>query len=339
MVLTEAKQPTLLAVSELCIDVRSRSGTIRAVDGVSLRIDRGETLGLVGESGSGKSMFSLGIMRVLPRSARIVSGSVHFDGEDLLARSERSMRKLRGVRMSMVLQQPLTSLNPGLTIGKQVAQPIRLHQGLRGAALRAACIEILTRVRIPDAERRLRSYPHQLSGGMQQRVVGAMALSCHPDLLIADEPTTALDPTVRNQYLSLLRELQEEFGFALLFISHDLGVISRMCDRVAVMYAGRVVEEGPTRTVLDSPSHPYTVALLGAIPTLGMRGRPLTAIAGQAPTGPRVDPGCPFAPRCASRMPCCTSHAPSRMHLSEDHAVECWLHSAQPVSALEVSGD
>jgi len=320
----------LLEVDGLRTQFATRRGIVKAVDGVSFTLNRGETLGLVGESGSGKSITCLSILRLVPKPAgRIVSGRILLDGEDLMEKSEAEMRRLRGGRAAMILQDPLTSLNPGFTVGSQVAEAIRIHQRLRGRALRERVIDIMTRVGIPQAERRLKAYPHQMSGGMRQRVAGAIALSCQPSLLIADEPTTSLDATVQAQYLRLLRELQEEFAFGLIFVTHDLGIVARLCDRVAVMYAGRIVESGPTRAIFDDAHHPYASALLNSIPRLEVRGQRLPAIGGQPPVLIDLPAGCPFAPRCSHAMDGCREAYPVPVEVGDTHSVSCWLHSDQ----------
>ena len=317
----------LLEVDGLRTQFATRRGIVKAVDGVSFTLNRGETLGLVGESGSGKSITCLSILRLVPRPAgRIVSGRILLDGEDLMEKSEAEMRRLRGGRAAMILQDPLTSLNPGFTVGSQVAEAIRIHQGLRGRVLRERVIDIMARVGIPQAERRLKAYPHQMSGGMRQRVAGAIALSCQPSLLIADEPTTSLDATVQAQYLRLLRELQEEFAFGLIFVTHDLGIVARLCDRVAVMYAGRIIETGPTRDIFDDARHPYASALLESIPRLEARGQRLQAIGGQPPVLVDLPAGCPFTPRCPRAMDECRQAYPAAVEVNDTHSVSCWLH-------------
>ena len=318
----------LLEIDDLRTQFVTRRGIVKAVDGVSLTLHRGETLGIVGESGSGKSVTCLSILRLVPKPAgRIVSGRILLDGEDLMERSEAEMRQLRGGRAAMILQDPLTSLNPGFTVGSQVAEAIRIHQGLRGRALRERVVDIMTRVGIPQAERRLKAYPHQMSGGMRQRVAGAIALSCQPSLLIADEPTTSLDATVQAQYLRLLQELQDAFDFGLIFVTHDLGIVARLCDRVAVMYAGRIVETGPTRAIFDGARHPYASALLDSIPRLEARGQRLPAIEGQPPVLVDLPAGCPFASRCSHAMDTCREAYPAEVQVGHTHSVSCWLHT------------
>ena len=318
----------LLQVQDLRVQFHTRRGVVKAVDGVSFSVDRGETLGLVGESGSGKSVSCLALMRLVEAPAgRIVGGSVSLDGQELLELPEKQMRQMRGGQISLILQDPLSSLNPAYTIGNQVAEAIRIHQGLRGAALSESVVEILSAVGIPQAERRLKQYPHQMSGGMRQRVAGAIALSCRPSLLIADEPTTSLDATVQAQYLRLLSELQEKFRFGLIFVTHDLGIVARLCDRVAVMYAGRIVETGTTRQIFNQPAHPYAKALLATLPSLDSRKKRLLTVAGQPPIPIDLPPGCSFAPRCPEVMEVCRREFPPQTSTGDRHRVLCWLHS------------
>jgi oligopeptide/dipeptide ABC transporter ATP-binding protein len=298
---------------------------VRAVDEVSLTLRAGETLGVVGESGSGKTTLALSILRLLPPAARIVGGALRFDGEDLLAKSPAEMRRVRGKRIAMILQDPMASLNPLFTVGDQVAEPLRVHEGVpRRRAWERARI-LLRDVRIPAAEQRLREYPHQMSGGMRQRIVGAIAISCEPRLLIADEPTTSLDVTIQAQYLRLLRDLQREHGLALIFITHNLGIVARMCDTVAVMYAGRVIESGPVRRIFNAPAHPYTQALIESIPRLGNGPARLTAIDGQPPDLAALPPGCAFQVRCPRVMDRCRHEAPPAFEAARDHPARCWL--------------
>jgi oligopeptide/dipeptide ABC transporter ATP-binding protein len=305
----------------------TRWGTIRAVDGVSFSVAEGETLGLVGESGSGKSMTCLSLVRLHPRpAARILSGQVLLDGEDLLARSEREMQRIRGRKVAMILQDPMSSLNPVFSIGMQVQEPVALYHGLRGRTLRERAAELLAAVRIPSPALRLRGFPHQLSGGMRQRVVGAMAIAAPPRLLIADEPTTSLDLTIQAQYLGLLKELQQRHRLAMIFVTHNLGIVSRMCDRVAVMYAGRIVEMGPVRRIFRAPAHPYTRALLQSIPRLDARLERLSAIEGQPPDLARLPGGCAFAPRCPDVMARCRAEAPPESPVRDGQVTRCWLH-------------
>src|SRR2546428_823153 len=273
--------PPVLEVRDLRTYIHTRRGVVRAVDGATFSVGRGETLGLVGESGSGKSMTCLSILRLIPEpGGRIAGGQILFDGEDLLAKTAEEMRQLRGSRIAMILQDPMASLNPALTVGEQIAETLRLHRGLRGRALDDRIVELLRQVRVSDPERRVHAYPHQMSGGIRQRVAGAIAISCQPSLLIADEPTTSLDVTIQSQYLRLLKEIQRETNLALVFVTHDLGIVAKLCDRVAVMYAGRIVELGKTRDIFNRPRHPYTVGLLNCLPTLRRGREPLTAVDG-----------------------------------------------------------
>ncbi|HEY7204731.1 MAG TPA: ABC transporter ATP-binding protein [Methylomirabilota bacterium] len=315
-------------VRDLRTHIVTRWGTVRAVDGVSFALAEGETLGLVGESGSGKSMTCLSLVRLVPRpAARILGGQVLLDGDDLLARSEGEMQTIRGRRIAMILQDPMSSLNPVFSIGMQMREPVALYHRLRGRALTARAAELLAAVRIPSPRERLRAFPHQLSGGMRQRVVGAMAIAAPPRLLIADEPTTSLDLTIQSQYLGLLRELQRQHRFALIFVTHNLGIVARMCDRVAVMYAGRIVEMGPVRRLFTRPAHPYARALLDSIPRLGVRRERLTAIEGQPPDLSRLPAGCAFAPRCPSVMERCRVEAPPETVVEAGHVTRCWLEA------------
>jgi oligopeptide/dipeptide ABC transporter ATP-binding protein len=319
----------LLAVEDLRTYFFTRRGLIKAVDGVSFTLDAGETLALVGESGSGKSVTCLSLVRLVPEPAgRIVGGRVIFDGEDLLRKKPAQMRRVRGQQIAMVLQDPMTSLNPALTIGTQVAEVIRLHQGARGAALSVRVLEALRRLRIPGAEARLRHYPHQLSGGMRQRVSSAIAMSCTPRLLIADEPTTSLDVTIQAQYLELLEEVQAQTGVAIILVTHDFGIVAANADRVAVMYAGRIVEMGSTRQIFDTPGHPYTQALLRCLPSVELRRQQLVEIGGQPPDLSRLPSGCPFAPRCAKRQPVCTAEYPPTVTIGDGHVAQCWAVAA-----------
>ena len=297
----------------------------RAVDEVSFSLDAGETLGIVGESGSGKTTLALSLLRLLPTAARFVSGEVRFEGRDLLALSDKEMRKVRGQRIAMILQDPLASLNPLFTIGNQVAEPLRVHEHASRKSAWARARELLRSVKIPAPEARVKEYPHQMSGGMRQRIVGAIGISCEPRLLIADEPTTSLDLTIQAQYLNLLRELQRAHGLALIFITHNLGIVAKMCNRVAVMYAGRMVEVGPVKEIFDAPAHPYTRALLESIPRMGDSRRRLTAIDGQPPDLRAPPSGCRFAARCAHAEPRCVAQEPPEFEIAPGHTARCWL--------------
>jgi oligopeptide/dipeptide ABC transporter ATP-binding protein len=316
---------TLLSVSHLTTVFDQPGGALAAVNDVSFEIREGETLGLVGESGSGKSITALSLMRLVPPPGRIASGAVVFKGRDLLQLTEREMREVRGAGIALIFQEPMTALNPVFTVGDQIAETLQVHgRATRRQAL-AMAVELLDRVRIPDASSRVRDYPHQLSGGMRQRVLIAMALACRPSLVIADEPTTALDVTIQAQILDLLREMKAAFSLSLLLITHDLGVIAETADRVAVMYAGRIVEEGPVRAVFRSPQHPYTRGLLASIPR-GAAGEPLRAIDGSVPVLGDLPAGCAFNPRCPDRFEPCTSAPPPEYSVGAGHNARCYLH-------------
>ncbi len=316
----------VIDVRDLRTHIVTRWGTIKAVDGVSFALGEGETLGLVGESGSGKSMTCLSVVRLVPRpAARVVGGEVLLDGDDLLRKSDAEMQRIRGRRVAMILQDPMSSLNPVFSVGMQVREPLTMYHGLRGSAAAARAVELLAAVRIPSPAARLRAFPHQLSGGMRQRVVGAMAIAGPPRLLMADEPTTSLDLTIQAQYLGLLKELQQRHRFAMIFVTHNLGIVARTCDRVAVMYAGRIVETGPVRRIFTEPAHPYTRALLESIPRFGVRRARLTAIAGQPPDLATLGAGCAFAPRCPAAFDRCVE-APPETDVAPGHATRCWLH-------------
>ena len=298
---------------------------VRAVDEVSFHLDAGKTLGIVGESGSGKSTLALTLLRVLPPAARIVGGRMLLDGEDLVTKSDAEMREIRGKKIAMILQDPMASLNPLFTIGNQVAEPIQVHEGERRKTAWERARALLKAVRIPSPEARVRQYPHEMSGGMRQRIVGAIGISCEPRLLIADEPTTSLDLTIQAQYLNLLRELQREHGLALIFITHNLGIVAKMCDQLAVMYAGRVVESGPVSRVFNAPAHPYTKALLNSIPRIADSDQRLVAIDGQPPDLSSLPPGCAFAPRCARAAKDCRTAPPPLLPAGPTRSHAC-LH-------------
>jgi peptide/nickel transport system ATP-binding protein/oligopeptide transport system ATP-binding protein len=330
----------LLAIEGLRTVFATDGGELAAVDGVDLAVHRGQTLGIVGESGCGKSMLSLSVMGLVPKPGRIAGGRVVFDGMDLAALPPAQMRELRGKRIAMVFQEPMTSLNPSYTVGFQIVEAMRAHEsGTPTATLKARAIEALDRVRIPDAGRRFDDYPHQMSGGMRQRVMIAMALSCSPDLLIADEPTTALDVTVQAQVLGLLREIQGETGMAIILITHDLGVVAGMADHVAVMYAGRVVEHAPVAAIFDDPQHPYTLGLLGSIPRVEENRDRLLAIEGVLPPPGSLPRGCRFHPRCVFGVDACTRADPPLLELASLHRAACIRApveclAAQPVETV-----
>ena len=313
----------LLHIEGLRTTFPAAGGEAAAVDGVSLRLARGRTLGIVGESGSGKSVLSLSLMRLLPPAARIRAGTIRFDGTDLLSLPEARMRALRGKRIAMIFQEPMTSLNPAYTVGDQIMEAIAAHEPAPRAELEARAIAALTRVRIPDAARRFHDYPHLLSGGQRQRVMIAMALACAPDLLIADEPTTALDVTVQAEILDLLRTLQAETGMALILITHDLGVVAEMADEVAVMYAGRVVEQAAVETLFGDPQHPYTLGLLGSLPRLDGHTERLPTIEGTMPQADALPPGCRFHPRCVFAAPACAQGDVALREIDAEHRVAC----------------
>jgi oligopeptide/dipeptide ABC transporter ATP-binding protein len=298
---------------------------VKAVDGVSFTLSKGETMGIVGESGSGKTMTSLSILRLLPTAGRIVGGEIRFAGQDLLGKSDQEMQRIRGSDIAMILQDPMMSLNPLFTIGEQIAEPLRVHRGMRGAGLLNRLKELLNGVRIPSPETRLRDYPHQMSGGMRQRIVGAIAISCEPSLLIADEPTTSLDVTIQAQYLRLLKDIQQRVGLAMMFITHDIGIVAKMCDHVAVMYAGKLVERAPMRTLFKAPKHPYTEALLKAVPRLNTTTDRLWSIEGQPPDLADISPGCPFSPRCPVAEDRCRRDTPPEFQVGPNHYARCWL--------------
>ncbi|MCA0241370.1 MAG: ABC transporter ATP-binding protein [Proteobacteria bacterium] len=328
----------LLEVSDLRVRFDTLAGRARAVDGVSFALRAGETLGVVGESGCGKSVTSLAVMRLLAEPPARVSGRVLLQGTDLLALPERAMRQVRGNRISMIFQEPMTSLNPVLTIGRQIAESVRVHQGAGRAEALARAVEMLKLVQIPEAERRVNEYPHQLSGGMRQRVMIALALACKPEVLIADEPTTALDVTIQAQILDLIARLQQTLGMGVLLITHDLGVVAESCDRVIVMYAGRKVEEAPVDALFDRPLHPYTRALMASMPSLNASDARLAEIPGMvpAPTAPRR--GCSFASRCAHANARCSAETPPLRVRAPGHAAACFaLDEARADWALEAT--
>jgi oligopeptide/dipeptide ABC transporter ATP-binding protein len=326
----------LLQVEGLRTYFHGRSGVVRAVDGIDLTLEQGRTLGLVGESGCGKTVTSLSIMRLVDEPGRIESGTrILFDGRDLAAADEDELRAVRGNDVSMIFQEPMTSLNPVYTVGDQIAETVRLHQGAGRREAVDRAVEMLGLVGIPSPERRIKDYPHQMSGGMRQRVMIAMALACDPKLLIADEPTTALDVTIQAQILELMKDLRDRLGMAIMLITHDLGVVAEMADDVAVMYAGRVVETGPAASVFASPQHPYTEALLQSIPVLGMtQAEPLRVIRGMVPSPTSWPAGCRFAARCDYTMDRCREEDPPLLQAGPDQRAACWLceHGPRPAA-------
>jgi oligopeptide/dipeptide ABC transporter ATP-binding protein len=320
----------LLSVEGLTTTFDTPAGPLTAVNGVSFTIARGETLGLVGESGSGKSVTAFSIIRLVQPPGRTTAGRVVFQGRDLLGLPEDQMRSVRGAGIGFVFQEPMAALNPVMRVGAHIAEALRVHGLASRSEARGRAIDLLRAVRIADADQRVDDYPHQLSGGMRQRVMLAIALACRPPLVIADEPTTALDVTVQAQILELLRDLKREFGVSLLLITHDLGVIAETADRVAIMYAGRIVEQGPVRDIFRAPAHPYTRGLLASIPG-GSAGSRLKAIDGTVPNLAALPPGCSFAPRCGDRLPRCAESFPPESTVGANHLVRCYLHPAREV--------
>jgi oligopeptide/dipeptide ABC transporter ATP-binding protein len=316
----------LLRVSDLQTHYFSFGGTrvVKAVDRVSFTLGEGETIGLVGESGCGKTTTCLSVVGLLPPAARIVGGCIEFAGEELTTKRPREMRRIRGRQIAMILQDPMASLNPLFSIYWQVAEPAYHHQGMRGRSLRQRVRDLLRAVRIASPEVRMREYPHQMSGGMRQRVVGAIAMAGGPKLIIADEPTTNLDVTIQAQYLEVLKEIQQESGVALIFVTHNLGIVAKMCDKMAVMYAGKIVEQGSVSDLFRSAKHPYTQALLGSMPKLGSKD-PLYAISGHPPNLAQLPSGCAFHPRCAHTMPQCVSQEPDDRLIGGNWTAKCWL--------------
>ena len=321
----EAETDVVLEVNDLQTHFFTRLGIVKAVDGISFNVRKGETLGIVGESGCGKSMTARSLLRLVPKpSGRIVGGQILLKGDDLLQKSENEMRSIRGRRISMIMQDPQTSLNPLFTIGNQLREALGQEYKETSKNMAQRAIDALHSVNVAAPERRIHDYPFQMSGGMKQRVVGAIAMSCEPDILIADEPTTALDVTIQLQYLRLLKEIQANTGLAIIFITHDFGVVARMCDRVAVMYAGRIVEQGPVKEIFDHPSHPYTEALIASVPKLEEQVDWLYSIEGQPPLLMNLPEGCRFAPRCPAAQDRCTAEYPSTYSIGDSHTADCW---------------
>jgi peptide/nickel transport system ATP-binding protein len=316
---------SLLTVSDLHLEFKTARGILKALNGISFDVRPRETFGLVGETGCGKTVTGLSILRLLPKSARITNGSVVFNERNLLDLSEKEMEALRGRDIAMIFQDPSSSLNPVFTIGAQIERVLRQHMQISQKDAKARAMEMLTKVGLPDVQRMLSAYPYQLSGGQQQRVMIAMALSCNPRLLIADEPTTALDVTIQAQILRLLRDLQELFDFSVILITHNLGVVAQTCDRLAVLYAGRVTESGTTRDIFNDPQHPYTRGLMNAIPRPGSRGQKMAAILGTVPSNPGALTGCPFAPRCEFAFERCTLESPPLFDIQGNHKSACFL--------------
>jgi oligopeptide transport system ATP-binding protein len=321
----------LLEVNGLKTQFFTQDGVVKAVDGVSWYVDEGETLGIVGESGCGKSVSVLSVMRLIPQPpGKIVEGEVIFDGENLLTMADNDIRQVRGNKIAMIFQDPMTSLNPVLTIGRQIGEALELHMGMKKEEARKRSAELLSMVGIPEAEMRLDDYPHQFSGGMRQRAMIAMGLACNPRLLIADEPTTALDVTIQAQIVDLVKRLRDEIGMAIIWITHDLGVVAGLADRMMVMYAGHAVEEAPVKEVYGDPRHPYTVGLLGSLPRLDeVREDRLESIEGLPPDLIALPPGCPFEPRCVYAIDKCREERPKLEPVGPRHRIACWVDITQ----------
>ena len=327
MVTTDTRIDTevVLSVEDLRTHFTTRWGTVKAVDGISFDLRRGETLGIVGESGCGKSVTMLSLMRLNPvPPGRIVTGKIVLDGEDIVPISEQEMAEIRGSKIALIIQDPMTSLNPVFSIGDQVEEAIEIHQDIPKTSIMDRALEVLRKVNIPAAETRVKDYPHQMSGGMRQRVVGAIGISCQPQVLIADEPTTSLDVTIQAQYLKLLKDIQKDSDLSIIFITHDFGIVAKMCDRVAVMYAGRIVEHGSVRDIFNNPSHPYTEALLSSVPRMDRVVDRLFSIEGQPPPLHDLPVGCAFADRCPVVMDKCRESYPEIKAVSDGHTAACW---------------
>ncbi len=318
----------LLAVKDLHTYFHLRNGVVKAVEGVSIEVKQGEVVGIVGESGCGKSMTALSIMRLIQPPGRIEKGEIIFKGRDLLKMEDEELRKIRGSEISMIFQEPMTALNPVFTVGYQIEEVLKLHSELGKEERKSRVIEMMRKVGLPDPEKRYREYPHQLSGGMRQRVMIAMALIMNPSLVIADEPTTALDVTIQKQILELMKTLKREYDMSLIFITHDMGVVREISDRVYVMYAGKIVEEGSVEEIFENPLHPYTVGLLDSIPSVNIedRKKPLKSIEGSVPDPANKPSGCPFHPRCEKAMDICRNVEPPLVKISETHFVRCHLY-------------
>ena len=322
---TRINTETVLSVEDLRTHFTTRWGTVKAVDGISFDLRKGETLGIVGESGCGKSVTMLSLMRLIPTPpGRIVSGKIILDGEDIVPIDEQEMAQIRGSKIALIIQDPMTSLNPVFSIGDQVEEAIKIHQDIPKTSIVDRALEVLRKVNIPAAETRVKDYPHQMSGGMRQRVVGAIGISCQPQVLIADEPTTSLDVTIQAQYLKLLKDIQKDSDLSIIFITHDFGIVAKMCDRVAVMYAGRIVEHGSVRDIFNNPSHPYTEALLASVPRMDRVVDRLFSIEGQPPPLHDLPVGCAFADRCPVVMDKCRDEYPEIKAVSDGHTAACW---------------
>lgn len=317
----------LLEVKDLCVEFQTAEGTVRAVDHLNYVLHKGEKLGIVGESGSGKSVSSLGMLKLIPNPpGKITGGEILYHGKDLVKASEREMQKIRGNEISMIFQEPMTSLNPIIKCGKQIAESLRIHWGMKKKDALEEAVHMMQAVGIADSELRAHEYPHQMSGGMRQRVMIAMALACQPKILIADEPTTALDVTIQAQILDLIRKMNEKMGTSVLFITHDLGVVSELCDTVIVMYTGHIVEQAPALELFSEPKHPYTVGLLDAVPRITKERDPLKTIEGMVPNPTERIEGCSFSPRCPYATDQCRKEAPPMKHISDTRQVRCWRY-------------
>ena len=321
---------TILEIKDLCVEFQTVEGKVQAVDHLSYTLHKGEKLGIVGESGSGKSVSSLAMLQLIPNPpGRVTGGEILYKGQDLVRLSEKEMQKLRGNEISMIFQEPMTSLNPIIQCGKQIAESLRLHRGMNKKEAMQEAVRMMKEVGIANPEIRAHEYPHQMSGGMRQRVMIAMALACRPQILIADEPTTALDVTIQAQILDLIRDLNRETGTAVLFITHDLGVVSELCDTVIVMYTGHIVEQAPVKDLFRDPKHPYTVGLLNAIPSITKDRKPLQTIEGMVPNPTERVEGCSFWPRCPHASERCRKQEPPVTGLGEDRLVRCWLYAGE----------
>jgi len=319
---------TLLEIKDLCVEFKTMAGTVHAVDHLSYTLHRGEKLGIVGESGSGKSVSSLAMMQLIPNPpGKVTGGQILYNGKDLVKLSEREMQKIRGNEISMIFQEPMTSLNPIIRCGKQIAESLRLHRGMKKKEAMEEAIKMMQAVGIANPQARAYEYPHQMSGGMRQRVMIAMALACQPQILIADEPTTALDVTIQAQILDLIRDLNQEMNTSVVFITHDLGVVSELCDTVIVMYNGHIVEKAPTADIFREPLHPYTQGLLSAIPRITKERKPLSTIEGMVPNPVERIKGCRFWPRCPKACARCRKEEPPVFSVGEDRQVRCWLYA------------
>ena len=316
----------LLEVNDLHTSFFTNAGEVKAVNGISFNLDRGKVLGIVGESGSGKSVTAYSIMQILASTGKIVSGSIKLDGQELVGAGEKVMKTVRGNKISIIFQDPMTSLNPTYTIGRQLMEAILLHTNRNKAQARERAIEMLRLVNINEPEKRMKQYPYEFSGGMRQRIMIAMALACEPDILIADEPTTALDVTIQAQILELMKSLQEELGMAIIMITHDLGVVAQMCDEVIVMYAGSICEQGTADEIFYNPRHEYTKGLMRSIPSAETAGQKLQPISGTPIDLLNMPEGCPFAPRCDAAMKICIKQRCQRMQINDDHAAACWMN-------------